>query len=114
MHYQESMSYAGGASLTTGNYPGPGSRRGGLVGWVFQREVAVAHRSYWLGCRSPLHTALAVLLYPLWLLVALPIAFLLGLVKMALLGALLTAVVAGATGARALALAPAPAPRHRR
>jgi len=92
--------------LTTPDHTG-GARHRGLVGWVFQREVALAHRAYWLGRRGPLQGVLAVLLYPLWLAVALPAAFLLGLLKMALLGALLAAIVAGS--ARGARLAPSPA-----
>jgi len=102
---------SGSAGLTTADHLGPG-RSPGLEGWVFQREVSLAHRGYWQGCRGPLRAVLSVLLYPLWVAVAIPIAFLLGLVKMALLGALLAAVVAGAARRPALAAAPAAAKRR--
>jgi len=82
-------------------------RRPGLLTWVFRRELALAHRSYWR-CDGPVSTLLAVLFYPLWLTVALPLALLLGLLKVAVLGAMLAAVSAAAWNAyRTLAVEPA-------
>ena len=107
------MDSTGRAALPTAGHTGPGGRRPCLLAWVFEREVALAHRAYWAGCRGPFSTVLAVLLYPLWLAAAVPLALLLGLLKLAILGAVLAAVAAGSLAA-VRGLSPAPVPARRR
>jgi len=97
------MSYPHGAADPTRDHPARRVRPG-LVGWAFRREIALAHGAYWRGCRGPATTFLAMALYPVWLLVAVPLAFVLCLVKVALLGAVMAAV--GVAAWRGLAAQP--------
>ena len=89
------------------------ARRPRLLAWAVEREIALAHRRYWSGRRSPAASALAVLLYPPWLVLAVPLAAALGVLKVALLGALMTAIAAS-TFVAARRPSPAPAPVRRR
>ncbi|HVP66953.1 MAG TPA: hypothetical protein VMT17_06795 [Anaeromyxobacteraceae bacterium] len=107
------MDLSGRARPPTPGHTGSTRRQPCLLAWVFEREVALAHRSYWGACRSPATTALAVLLYPAWLVLAVPAALLLGLLKVALLGALVAAIAGSAFGtARRLSRAPVPVRRR--
>lgn len=91
------MSQPGRAVERTRDHLEPRVRRPGLVRWAFHREVTLAHAAYWRGCHGPVSASLAVALYPLWVAVTLPLAFLLGLAKVALLGAIMTVIAVAAS-----------------
>lgn len=97
-----------GGRVPTRDDPGAGERRPGLVAWVLRREIALSHRSHWR-CHGPWSVLCAVLLYPLWVAVEMPLAAVLGLVKVAVIAAMLAALGAGVWSA-SRALSPQPLP----